>query len=354
MNTQSMRSTNLARTPDQRMEHLIAKHTGLDEIVEGKARVTGCLANGYAPLGYLLADFTLIRHQGTFHLFHIPRVPGHRPILRCHEHWIGHAVSQDLDTWTTLNPALCVEPSNHFESGHVWAPFVIEHEGVHCMFYTGLSDEPSQSICLAVARDPDLASWERSAENPITPLEGFDWHWRNRFGHARHARDPHVVRVGDHFLLAYTTMHADGCPAVGGLVSTDMRKWEDIGPMLFRPVPPASWHPESVNIQPLPDGTWTMIPSATPGLEYYISTDPYHWHGLTATPIRYADESTKPLVGIEVLARDDEAGLWVVAYFEGNGVDRLFIGTLDLHESPWTLRRVRSAPELDRWQGLLG
>lgn len=351
MDIPALRRTNLAAAIDGHSEDFVRILHGHPEAIRRAALVNNCLAEGYAPKGYGLADFSLIRHRGIFHLFHIPRVAGNSCIELANEHWLGHAVSADLDTWTTCNPALSVDPGNHCESAHLWAPFVHQEATQTWMFYTGLSAEPSQVLCSATARDPDLAVWERSAGGPIIPLGGFDWHWLNHLGHVRQARDPHVVRVDSHFLMAYTTMHRNGCPAVGGLVSDDLRTWRDIGPIHYRPfnqpLLPGEWMPESVNIQPLPDGSWAMLPSMSPGLSYLTSRDPHAWHGSPAQRIEVIGMDGNEAVGLEVLARDDRAGTWLVAFF--GRVNRLFIGTLSLAAHPWTLRRITGPADLAPW-----
>jgi len=192
----------------------------------------------------------------------------------------------------------------------------------------------------------DLAIWKRRGGNPITPHTGFDWQWTSARGHNRHGRDPHVVRVGDHFLLAYTTMHKDGCPVVGGLISRDLQTFEDIGPILYRKMPKDRWWPESVNIQPLDDWRWVMIPSMSPGLEYYIGDDPHEWHDITPKVIHYADGPIDQPVAIEVLVKRGDR--WLVSFFERN-FNRLFIGELDLSADPWRLTRLREQSQVDSW-----
>ena len=125
MEAQNIKASNLSHVvigggAESVIEHL-NQHP---DVIRVQATQEHCLEQGYAPRGYGLADFSIIRWQGRFHLFHIPRVPGNAAIHRGNEHWIGHAVSDDLNTWVACNPAICIEPLNYFESAHVWAPFV--------------------------------------------------------------------------------------------------------------------------------------------------------------------------------------------------------------------------------------
>jgi len=347
-----LREENLGRYEDGRSEEILAIVQGHPAHIEEASTITDCVRRGYAPPGYALADFTIIRTGGRFHLFHIPRVPGNISIHPSNEHWFGHATSHDLDTWVTGHPPLATEPANYFESAHIWAPFVMEHQGVFHMFYTGLSGEPSQVLCLATSTDPDLNVWHRHVGNPILPLEGFSWHRKNERGHLRQGRDPHVTRVGDHFLMAYTTMHADGCPAVGGLVSHDLKQWQDIGPILYRPMRAGGWMPESVLVQQLTCDRWVLIPSVGPGLEYYISDNPHSWHDAECLPIEYSDTgSGEEAIGPEVLCRNDEKGEWLVAFFQ-KGDNRLYLGILDVRGA-WRLERIQSPSRLAPWLALI-
>jgi hypothetical protein len=350
MDAESLKERNLRafETPGDQL--VVRKHRReFVKIVSDAATVKDCLAKGYAPVGHNVLDFTIIKKDDLYHLFHIPCVPGIRHIYPGHDHWFGHAVSEDLDTWTTLNPSLFIDPKHYFESAHVWAPFVYGANDAYYMYYAGVTSDVTQVVCMAVAQDENLVHWEKSESNPIVPLEGFDWHWRNHRGHMVAARDPHVVKTDDHYLLAYTALHKEGCPAVGGMISDDLVHWEDIGPILYRPIgPSARWAPESVNIQQLPDGKWALFPSATPGITYYLSDEPYGWHGSQPTQLEYEGHENTDMGGIELLLRDDENMRWLVAYF-GKKVVRLFIGVLDFSRHPWTLHRTQSPAELEEW-----
>ena len=317
-------------------------------VVSRVATVENCLAKGFAQVGFEFLDFTIFKKDNLFHTFYIPCVPKAGHVWPGHDVWFGHAVSEDLDTWVALDPAICTEPNNYFESGHLWAPFVCEKDGTYYMFYTGLSSEPSQVICLATSTDPELKKWDRYANNPIIPLAGLDWHWKNESDHVFDARDPHVVKAGDHYLLAYTTIHKSGCPAVGGMISDDLLNWEDIGPILYRPLSDkVRWSPESCNIQQMPDGSWALFPSATPGVEYYVSDDPHNFNASEAGKIRYIDGG-KYIGGIEVISRKDDLKKWLVAFFEWQE-HRLFLGEFDFTEHPWTVRRIHDITELADW-----
>lgn len=343
-----VRDENLAAASPEPESPIAAWHDGDEGRFARTGVVENCIADGYAPRGFGVVDFSIIRVGPTYHLFHIAHVRDNSYNAPGHTSWLGHATSDDLDTWVTHPPCLQTNPVNNYEASHVWAPFVLPIDGGHLMFYTGVSPETSQTLCAAKSVHRDLMVWKRSESNPIIPLTGFDWHWRNFAGHTRNARDPHVVRVEDHYLLAYTAMHRDRCGAVGGLVSTDLEQWEDIGPLLYRRSGGAEGLPESVNIQPMPDGKWALIPSLEPGLAYYLSDSPYGWHDSRPTPIACDNVNRKTVYALEVLDRDDERMEWLVAYFDAPAY-RLRVGTMDCSKHPWTIRQAESISDVERW-----
>ena len=92
-----------------------------------------------APPPYRPKDFTMVKKDGVFHLFYIRRdvtIP-----MEDSENDLGHAVSTDLYSWTQLPPVLHVR-SDSWDNRHVWAPSIVERDGVYYMFYTGVSDSP--------------------------------------------------------------------------------------------------------------------------------------------------------------------------------------------------------------------
>ncbi len=327
-----------------------------------------CLAKGYAPRNYGLADFSLIKSGEWYHCFYIPRVPKSSCLWRGHEAWLGHAITKDFDSWFTRDQVISADTSNDYEKSHVWAPHVYQHDGVWHMFYTGLNHECAQCLCHATSTDELLEVWEKDEDNPIIPMSGFDWQLKNSSGNVRHMRDPHIVKVDDLYLMAFTSQHKDGCPAVGAVVSKDFKTWEDIGPIFYRPYNPAwmypggwnkdhpkassndygkaMWHPESVNLQLLPDGQWCLIPSQSPGMEVYFSDTPFSFHeAKDSIFIKYLDGPDEEPMAMEVVHRDDANNLWLVTFFKEHN-NRLFTGELDIKK--WELKRC-DKDSIQKW-----
>src|SRR5690349_1109640 len=86
-----------------------------------------------APPPYRPKDFTLVKKDGVFHMFYIRRnvtVP-----LPQSESDFGHAISTNLYSWTQLPPVMHAR-DGAWDNRHVWAPYIVERDGVYYMFYT--------------------------------------------------------------------------------------------------------------------------------------------------------------------------------------------------------------------------
>ncbi|WP_212732697.1 family 43 glycosylhydrolase [Streptomyces oceani] len=165
------------------------------------------------PARYL-NDHSLIKGpDGTWHMFGITgeqAAPGEVPDS-AEEDTLAHATAPELDgPWTTREPALTVDPS--YGEDHLWAPHVIEHDGTYYMFYSGGGGETDAAINLATSRD--LHHWTREPSGTL-------------FRDGWVARDPFVLRVGDHWVMYYTATatREGGAHVVAYRTSTDLRNW---------------------------------------------------------------------------------------------------------------------------------
>jgi beta-fructofuranosidase len=123
---------------------------------------------------------------------------------------LAHATSPVLaePRWNEEIPALYVDEA--LGETVLWAPHVIEFEGVFYMFYCAGGPHDHHQIKLATSRD--LWSWKRER---LLFTDGFD------------ARDPFVMRVGDRWVLYYTATseRGGGRHNVSFRTSTDLRNW---------------------------------------------------------------------------------------------------------------------------------
>jgi arabinan endo-1,5-alpha-L-arabinosidase len=158
-------------------------------------------------------DHTIFRAlDGTWHLIGITRTEPFKP----HEEVdLCHATAPSLlGPWTKHPPALTADPA--WGEVHLWAPHVIEHDGVYWMFVCGGSQSGGDTYRLHLATSTDGFAWTRHPENPLV-VDGF------------HARDPMVLRVEDRWVMYYT---ATSEPSFGNHVvvateSDDLVHWRD-------------------------------------------------------------------------------------------------------------------------------
>jgi hypothetical protein len=180
-------------------------------------------------------DFAVVKRDGHYHVFYIR----HDDALADSdtEKDLGHAVSPDLYQWQHLDPVLPVRPGE-WDSLHVWAPSIVERDGVYYMFYTGIGRGPGgapiQRTGLAVSTD--LMTWNRTAP-PVFGCEQAPWAWCDPWAPTQAFRDPFVMadplRPGR--WLMYTTAYP-GSDTTGMVVSLatsdgDFTSWSDAGPM---------------------------------------------------------------------------------------------------------------------------
>lgn len=238
-------------------------------------------------------DHCLIRAaDGTWHLFGITGntvPPGQTPDSGL-ERDFAHATAPALTgPWTRQAYALHVDPDYYGEE-HLWAPYVLEHDGTYYMFYAaGGQDGPAVNL----ATSPDLETWTRLPSGPL--FRGLV------------ARDPFVARVGDHWVMYYCEMAGPGGNhIVAARTSTDLVHWSAASTVFTDPATGANSAP--VTESPFVvarDGWWYLFTGPRGGYEgtdVYASTDP-----MSFTPGQYAGHV--PAHAAEVVS--DGGGDWV-------------------------------------------
>jgi hypothetical protein len=133
----------------------------------------------YPNPSYRTKDFSLIKKGDWYHLFYTrtrrfsPSHYGSGASQLLNETTFGHAISRDLEIWFPLDTVLTVHPGT-WDAHHVWAPHVVEKNGVTWMFYTGVRDSQYsavaadwlprwQTIGAAYSTDALLQTWTRVA-----------------------------------------------------------------------------------------------------------------------------------------------------------------------------------------------
>lgn len=122
----------------------------------------------YYPEGIFVWDSWYFYHGGLAHCIHLqyPR-PGSRRDER-ERGALGHAVSQDLITWTTQPTALYRGEPGAYDDCDLWTGCTLQHQGVLYLFYTArCSTENGIINRIALATSVDGVHWEKYPGNPI-------------------------------------------------------------------------------------------------------------------------------------------------------------------------------------------
>lgn len=252
-------------------------------------RSATCEVAGWFPEDFGLKDHSIFVYEGAYYLVSI-YLPG--------EKTFAYARTQDFCAWEDLSPIL-TNNTGAWDSLAIWAPHVLENEGVYYMYYTGVKGPYpflTQSIMLATTTnpaDPHLWAVEGMLFQPDHP--GMVWEdgaWAN-------CRDPHVFKIEDTFYMLYTGEDLDG--GIVGLATAPSPRgpWQDLGSILTLegagiPESPALWPAnggfyliynragagaasgEKYRFGPTLTGPWSQEASLTPGWAHEI------WSGLDA------------------------------------------------------------------------
>ncbi len=185
-------------------------------------------------------DFWLAQDQATYHLFFLKASRAlHDPDRR---HWratVGHAVSDDLQSWTEVADALVPSDWPAPDDLATWTGSVVrDDEGLWWMFYTGVERESRGQVQrIRSATSTDLMTWHK---HPGTVIES-DPRWYEKLADDNWQdeafRDPWVFRETPdgpwHMLI---TARARTGPqyhrgVVGHAMSADLRDWELQAPL---------------------------------------------------------------------------------------------------------------------------
>lgn len=295
------------------------------------------LAQGYAPPGGYVKDFSVVSKDERLHLFHIDGRPGEVCWITGNEISFGHASTSDFHRWIRHPMPLAVG-DRPWESEHVWAPFVYRRDDLYYMFYMGHGREET---FLSYATSTDLERWSRWEDGPIRCAVG---------------RDPFVWDHEDRTLLLYTP--GDG-GRVAACASRDLVNWDPLPDLIALPGGAAA---ESSSLHPLGDDYVLWFNDYGPDLAgfraaYAVSCDPFHFSPDAVREFRFETgapdvvpspelrvSSPVPL-SLELIARADP--LWLVAYFRWQGDrNRLFFGALDWSEDPAVIREITHQADL--------
>ncbi len=189
-----------------------------------------------------LWDFWLAQEGPDYHVFYLQatRSLGKEEL----RHWhvsIGHAVSQDLRSWTVLPDVLHPSAAGRgaFDDYTTWTGSVLRHAGLWHLFYTGTTRAEKGLVQrIGLATSQDLIHWEKHPENPILVI---DPRWYELLDldvwHDQAWRDPYVFQHPEtgEFHTLITARCKTGPPkgrgVIGHACSTDLIHWEVLPPL---------------------------------------------------------------------------------------------------------------------------
>jgi len=178
---------------------------------------SGCPNPGWFPTSFGLKDHSLFLYAGDYYLTAI-YLPG--------ETQFAYGRSSDLCVWEELTPILSERIPGAWDENRIWAPFVFYENGTYYLYYTGVTNEYTQSIMLATTSDPSMPdSWIEQGLIFQPNHPNMIW----TVGQWADNRDPHVIKVGQLYYLYYTGTDADG--GIIGLATADspLGPWIDLG-----------------------------------------------------------------------------------------------------------------------------
>lgn len=301
-----------------------------DAVTKHKNHQEDWLRKGYAPNGFYLKDFCILKLGESYHLFHIAGTPGVSCCLPGNEIWFGHGVTRDFREWQTLEPCFYIRPGQ-WDEGHVFAPYVLAREDGFRMFYTGCSLDNTQRIGVAFSKD--LNHWERTTDSPIIRPEEYEWAFcPTKRGSA--CRDPHVCQWDDEYNLYYTAVTKAGQACVARASSRNLIDWEDCGPAY---VSSGLAHCESSNVQEQNGRYLLFFGGHHEYWSYVVSDNPFHWDYQAPVPLK------KGITAMEVIRKKGQK--WLVAYFKFRNY-RMFLGMVDWSKKRPAIREIKSGEEL--------
>ncbi|NQU76172.1 MAG: family 43 glycosylhydrolase [Planctomycetes bacterium] len=291
--------------------------------------------------GRYLNDHCLIRKGDEWHFFGIlgnvgPDGKGYAPGS---EISFAHAVSPNLRNWQ-LHSEVIERTGIWPETYQVFAPYVIEHDGMFYMLYTAADDMHTQRICLAMSED--LYQWERYAGNPVivpsmfwTKWPGFNLDPKDPRGTYGGCRDPHIIKLDDGRFVAYWASRLQerfgkDLSCIAASVSYDLIHWQEIGPVFSIKAwdDPPTQEAESPCIVVKDSRFWLFFKHGW-CTHFVVADSPFDFHGCEPVRLGFSHAS-------EVFYWD---GKWWITHCSGDPDDfmycksnrtrGLFIGNLD-------------------------
>lgn len=162
--------------------------------------------------GWYINDHCVVQDlNGMWHLFGITNPYPPDPAA---EDQFAHATSPNFLQYPWNKHPFALTTDTDAGESHLWAPHIIEREGVFYMFYCAGSLESHYQYRIHLATSSDLFHWQRYEGNPL-------------FEDYYDARDPMVLPIGDRYVMYYTAIldRPEGNHIVAYRTSQDLLQW---------------------------------------------------------------------------------------------------------------------------------
>jgi predicted GH43/DUF377 family glycosyl hydrolase len=151
-------------------------------------------------------------NKNQWHLFGITHKEPAKPLDELH---FAHATAKNFTQkkWDKQKFALSTHKKAPWFETHLWAPHIIENNGIYFMYYcAGGKNHYEYKIHLATSKD--MKSWTRHQNNPMI-IDGYD------------ARDPYILKLKDKWIMYYTANRPakKGNHVVMSVESKDLINW---------------------------------------------------------------------------------------------------------------------------------
>lgn len=149
--------------------------------------------------------------------------------LRHHVPSVGHSVSTDLIHWTEVADALVPSEPGHFDDQGIWTGSVVQCGGTWHLFFTGI-DRTGMSALQRIghAVSDDLMTWTRVTDEPVVCADP-RWYETQASVTRENWRDPWVFRDGARWRMLVTAQSATGPEGQRGCIATavsaDLTSW---------------------------------------------------------------------------------------------------------------------------------
>lgn len=174
----------------------------------------------FAPArGWINDPYGVTWRDGRYHLF-FQHVPG-ATAWAVDQHW-GHAVSDDLVTWTELPVVLSPDESD----GGIWSGSVVDAHGGR-LFYTSVAADAPELGRIRAARPTDdtWATWAKQDGTVVDIPDDLD---------LVHVRDPFVLHDGTAWRMVVGAGQRDGTGLALSWTSDDLDTWTYRGVLASR------------------------------------------------------------------------------------------------------------------------